>query len=78
MEVDREIEELEGQIHHIEEEYDKHNTKFAGIAFVSFDNEDMKNKVLEENPHTFMERFKTYWNKGKTPDITENDLSWSD
>ncbi|CAD8136214.1 unnamed protein product [Paramecium pentaurelia] len=75
-EIDKKIEEKEHEVHHLGQEYEKENKKFAGIAFISFDNEEMKTKVLNENPFTQLERMRSYWNKGKLPGITEKDLSW--
>ncbi|CAD8147563.1 unnamed protein product [Paramecium octaurelia] len=74
--IEEEIEHLEHQIHKIEEEYELHNTKFAGIAFVSFDDESMKQLVLQENPHTQLERIKSHWNRGKLSGLGNEDLSW--
>lgn len=53
---DKEIEEIEEKIHHIEGHLEKSNEKFTGIAFVSFETEAMKNNVMEANPFTTMER----------------------
>ena len=39
---DQKIEQIEHQIHHIEEHLERTNEKFVGIAFVSFETEDMK------------------------------------
>jgi hypothetical protein len=36
----------------------------------------MKQLVLSENPHTQMERIRSYLNKGKLNDLSEADLSW--
>lgn len=46
-EIDHEIEKLEHTIHHIEQELSKDPMKFAGIAFISFRTEEMKEWVLE-------------------------------
>jgi len=35
-EVDEEIEKIEHEIHHLENEIRKDTNKFAGIAFISF------------------------------------------
>ena len=47
--VDEEIEKIEVEIHHKEHEIMKDPMKFAGIAFISFQTEDMKELVLEYN-----------------------------
>lgn len=44
--MDEKLKELEHKIHSLEKEYEKDNKKFAGMAFVSFDDESMKNLVL--------------------------------
>lgn len=46
MEIDNEIKVLQGTISEFEDEYFYTNKKFAGIAFVSFSREDMKDMVL--------------------------------
>ncbi|CAK64341.1 unnamed protein product (macronuclear) [Paramecium tetraurelia] len=78
LEIDQKIKEFEHKIHQTEKEYEKENKKFAGIAFISFEDENMKNLVLQENQHTQLERMKSYWNKGKLEGLSENDLSWHD
>ncbi|CAD8055184.1 unnamed protein product [Paramecium primaurelia] len=74
--IDEEIEHLEHQIHKIEEEYETHNTNFSGIAFISFDDESMKQLVLQDNPHTQWERMRSHINRGKLKSLTNNDLQW--
>lgn len=54
--IDKEIEAIRHVLHFIEEDTMKNPKKFVGMAFVSFQNEDMKNKVLEENSHNIFER----------------------
>ena len=76
--VDHMIEEVEHKIHHIEKECMETNKNFCGIAFVSFETEAMKSKVLEQNIHTASERICAWFNKGKTPGISQGDLSWND
>jgi hypothetical protein len=49
VEVNGELEELELQIAGVQQECMKSNKKFAGIAFISFQSEDMKNHVLQAN-----------------------------
>lgn len=75
-EVDEEIEKVEKRIHHTKEEYVRTNKNFAGIAFISFENEDMKDRVLNDNRHTMTERLCSFVNRGRTPDLTHEDLSW--
>ncbi len=61
----------------IMKDYEDKNKRFSGIAFVSFDTEDMKNLVLQHNVHSSFERFCSFLNSGKTPNIdAESDLSW--
>ncbi|CAD8048026.1 unnamed protein product [Paramecium sonneborni] len=76
LEINQKIEEKEHEVHHLEQKYQQDYKKFAGIAFISFDDEEMKNKVLSENPHTQFERMKSYLNQGKLPNLQANDLAW--
>lgn len=55
----------------------KNPKKFVGIAFISFKNEEMKNKVLEENSHSLFERITSLFSKGLTPNINDEHLSWN-
>ena len=43
------IEKVEEEIEHMNNRYQKTGENFAGIAFISFLNEDMKNLVLALN-----------------------------
>ena len=43
----------------------KKNDDFCGIAFVSFDSENDKQKVLEEYSLSFIDRIQLYKHKGK-------------
>ena len=45
--LDEKIEDIENIITKMMKDYEDKNKRFAGIAFVSFDTEDMKNLVLE-------------------------------
>jgi hypothetical protein len=75
-EANENIDKLEHMIHHLEERYRKSGSTFAGIAFVSFQSEDMKEHVLRDNKHTWMERILTLFNRGQTPGVKEHDLQW--
>jgi hypothetical protein len=63
-EIDEEIEKLEHKIKHHEKEIPKNPNMFTGIAFVSFDTEDMKDLVILHNQHTFWERFYAWRHNG--------------
>lgn len=69
--MEKEIEEVEEKIQH-------DGKKFSGIAFVSFQTEDMKDRVLEDNQHTVQERIEAYLNKGRHAALSPSDLSWLD
>lgn len=77
-EIDEEIEKLEHTIHAVEEEYQHTNKAFCGIAYVSYDTEEMKDKVLQDNTHTWSERLCAFFNRGKSSSLTHEDLSWHD
>jgi hypothetical protein len=47
---------------------------FAGIAFISFKTEEMKDLVLEQNTFTPFERMKAYYNKGKKQNPEPDEL----
>ncbi|CAD8069040.1 unnamed protein product [Paramecium sonneborni] len=74
--IEKEIEHLEHQIHMIEEDYETHNTNFSGMAFVSFDDESMKQLVLQDNPHTQWERMRSHINRGQLRSLSNQDLQW--
>ena len=46
------------------------------MALISFDNETMKDRVLNENKHSFCERISAFFNDGKSANLTKEDLSW--
>jgi hypothetical protein len=75
--VDKEIQALEHVIHHIERDYLESNKNFVGKAYVSFNTESMKAKVLEHNQHGFFERVVSYFQKGMTPNLNESELQWN-
>jgi hypothetical protein len=75
-EVDERLHKLEHKIHHLEEEYLKTGCTFAGVAFISFQSEDMKEHVLSHNSHTVTERILSWLYKGRTPNLVEEDLQW--
>lgn len=52
------------------------NKKFTGMALISFENENMKNRALKENRYSHKERIMSFFNDGKTPNLTDYDLSW--
>lgn len=50
--IDEKLESLEHKIHSVEHQLFHDKSKFAGIAFISFLREDMKQLVLSCNKHT--------------------------
>lgn len=46
------------------------------MALVSFDNEQMKERVINENKHSFFERILAFLNDGKSSNLTNEDFSW--
>ncbi|CAD8115777.1 unnamed protein product [Paramecium sonneborni] len=67
--LDEKLESLEHKIHQVEHELFVNRDKFAGIAFISFQTEEMKQIVLQHNSHTSWERMKAFFNQGKTADV---------
>ncbi|CAK58012.1 unnamed protein product (macronuclear) [Paramecium tetraurelia] len=72
--LDEKLESLEQKIHQKEHELFINKDKFAGIAFISFLTEEMKQLVLQHNPHTSWERIKAFFNNGLTGDVKEKGL----
>ncbi|CAD8169509.1 unnamed protein product [Paramecium pentaurelia] len=72
--LDEKLESLEQKIHQKEHELFINREKFAGIAFISFLTEEMKQLVLQHNPHTSWERIKAFFNNGLTGDVKEKGL----
>jgi hypothetical protein len=73
-ELDEEIEKFEKEIKAKEHDYQKSNKNFTGVAFVSFENELMKEKVLKDNQHTGWEQIKSFCYDGKSPMLKEHEL----
>ena len=49
---------------------------FSGIAFISFEEEEMKNIIIEDNQHSFHERIHSFFNGGKMRNFKTEDLVW--
>lgn len=47
------------------------------MAFISFQNETQKEKVLSANKHSIQERVLSFIQRGLTPNISDEDLSWN-
>lgn len=72
--IDEKMESLEHKIHHIEHELFINKEKFAGIAFISFMQEEMKQTVLQCNKFTNWERIKAFFNQGLAVNPGPNEL----
>ncbi|KRX04111.1 hypothetical protein PPERSA_08326 [Pseudocohnilembus persalinus] len=74
---DDEIEHIEHRIHKIEHNIPQDQKHyFSGTAFVSFETEQQKDLVLEQNSHSFMEQCRSYLNGGALKGAKITDLMW--
>ncbi|EGR32359.1 protein kinase domain protein [Ichthyophthirius multifiliis] len=66
LELDHKIHELHNQLHKMEREVEHNASKFTGQAIISFETEQEKNLVLENNSINFFKRFINYFKNGQS------------